>query len=132
MLYVVLCIFIACFKKQEAKKREKMNIQISDTAANRIAYLLVQENSNEILRLRISVFGGGCSGFQYSFTLDGALNADDQLFEKNGIYVVIDEVSLGLLEGSEIDFVEELGSSSFVMKNPNASSSCGCGNSFSI
>ena len=132
MLYVVLCIFIACFKKQEAKKREKMNIQISDTAANRIAYLLGQENSNEILRLRISVFGGGCSGFQYSFTLDSALNADDQLFEKNGIYVVIDEVSLGLLEGSEIDFVEELGSSSFVMKNPNASSSCGCGNSFSI
>jgi iron-sulfur cluster insertion protein len=132
MLYVVLCIFIACFKKQEAKKREKMNIQISDTAATRIAYLLGQENSNEILRLRISVFGGGCSGFKYSFTLDSALNTDDQLFEKNGIYVVIDEVSLGLLEGSEIDFVEELGSSSFVMKNPNASSSCGCGNSFSI
>ena len=109
-----------------------MNIQISDTAASRISYLLGQENSDETLRLRISVFGGGCSGFQYSFTLDSALNTDDQLFEKNGIYVVIDEVSLGLLEGSEIDFVEELGSSAFVMKNPNASSSCGCGNSFSI
>ncbi len=109
-----------------------MNIQISNTAASRIAYLLEQENSDEALRLRISVFGGGCSGFQYNFTLDSAMNTDDHLFEKNGIYVVIDEVSLALLQGSEIDFVEELGSSAFVIKNPNAASSCGCGNSFSI
>ncbi|MBY0282271.1 MAG: iron-sulfur cluster insertion protein ErpA [Alphaproteobacteria bacterium] len=109
-----------------------MNIEISDTAANRISQLLEQEDSKETLRFRISVFGGGCSGFQYSFTLDNALNADDQMFEKNGIYVVIDEVSLGILNGSQIDFVEELGSSMFVMKNPNAASSCGCGNSFSL
>ncbi|MBY0461943.1 MAG: iron-sulfur cluster insertion protein ErpA [Alphaproteobacteria bacterium] len=109
-----------------------MNIEISDTAANRISQLLEHENSKETLRFRISVFGGGCSGFQYNFTLDSAMNTDDHLFEKNGIYVVIDEVSLGILAGSQIDFVEELGSSTFVMKNPNAASSCGCGNSFSL
>lgn len=109
-----------------------MNIQISDTAASRISQLLEQENSDETLRLRISVFGGGCSGFQYNFTLDSALNKDDHVFEKNGIFVVADEVSLGLLDGSQIDFIEELGFSSFVVKNPNAASSCGCGNSFSI
>lgn len=109
-----------------------MNIQISDTAANRVTYLVEQENSSEFLRLRISVFGGGCSGFQYSFTLDNNRNTEDHLFEKNGACVIIDEISLGFLDGSEIDFVEDLGSSSFVIKNPNASSSCGCGNSFSI
>ena len=109
-----------------------MNIQISNTAASRIAYLLEQENSDEALRLRISVFGGGCSGFQYNFTLDSAMNTDDHLFEKNGIYVVIDEVSLALLQGSEIDFVEELGASYFKVVNPNATTNCGCGSSFAV
>lgn len=130
MLYLAYLYHV--LKNRKAKKREKMNIQISDTAASRISQLLEEENSDETLRLRISVFGGGCSGFQYNFTLDNALNKDDHVFEKNGIYVVADEVSLGLLDGSQIDFVEELGFSSFVMKNPNAASSCGCGNSFSI
>ena len=109
-----------------------MNIHISNTAINRIAYLVAQENSAETLRLRLSVFGGGCSGFQYNFTLDNVLNPDDSVVEGEGAAVVIDSVSLGLLEGCEIDYVEDLSSASFVIKNPNATSSCGCGNSFSV
>jgi iron-sulfur cluster insertion protein len=82
--------------------------------------------------LRITVSGGGCSGFQYGFSLDDQKNDDDRLFERDGVTVVIDEVSLDLLKGSEVDFVEDLIGSYFAIKNPNASSTCGCGSSFSI
>ena len=82
--------------------------------------------------LRITVSGGGCSGFQYGFTFDPARNEDDRLFERDGAQVVVDEVSLELLNGSEIDYVEDLAGASFAIRNPNAASSCGCGNSFSV
>jgi iron-sulfur cluster insertion protein len=82
--------------------------------------------------LRITVSGGGCSGFQYGFSLDDQKNDDDRLFERDGVTVVIDEVSLDLLKGSEVDFVEDLIGSYFAIKNPNASSTCGCGSSFSV
>lgn len=108
------------------------NITITDQAAERVAHLISKENATVPLRLRIAVSGGGCSGFQYHFTLDDAQTADDQVFEKNGIGVVIDTISLGLLSDAIIDYTEDLTSSSFVIKNPNAASSCGCGNSFSI
>jgi iron-sulfur cluster insertion protein len=82
--------------------------------------------------LRITVSGGGCSGFQYGFSLDDQKNDDDRLFERDGVTVVIDEVSLDLLKGSEVDFVEDLIGSYFAIKNPNATSTCGCGSSFSV
>ena len=108
------------------------HIAISTSAARRIGALIAAEGGDERLRLRVAVSGGGCSGFQYGFTLDDQQNDDDRVFERDGAGVVIDEVSLDLLKGSQIDFVEDLLGSYFVVKNPNASSTCGCGSSFSV
>jgi iron-sulfur cluster insertion protein len=108
------------------------NITITDSAALQIAHLISLENAPQTLRLRISVSGGGCSGFQYHFTLDDAQTPDDQIFLKNDMAVIIDEISLGLLAEAVVDYVEDLTSAQFVIKNPNATASCGCGNSFSI
>lgn len=107
-------------------------ITLTDRAIERIYCLIGKEPSHPPVRLRLSVSGGGCSGFQYNFVLDSALNSDDHIFNSQSAEVVIDNVSLNLLEGSIIDYVEDLTSSSFVIKNPNATSGCGCGNSFSI
>ena len=82
--------------------------------------------------LRIAVSGGGCSGFQYGLSFDEQRNPDDFVFERDDVKVVVDDVSLDLLNGSEVDFVEDMMGASFQIKNPNAASSCGCGNSFSI
>ena len=106
-------------------------IVITDSAARRIAALKAQEEAGEAF-LRIAVSGGGCSGFQYGLTFDEDKNPDDVVFEHDGVRVVVDDVSLDLLNGAEIDFVEDLMGASFQIKNPNAASSCGCGNSFSI
>ncbi len=109
------------------------NIQITDNAAQQVANLIsLEDHGGDPLSLRISVSGGGCSGFQYHFTLDDIKTPDDAVFEKNGINVVIDAASLGLLSDSIIDYTQDLTSSQFVIKNPNATASCGCGNSFSI
>lgn len=106
-------------------------VTLSASAAKRVAALKVQENTpNAFLRLAVS--GGGCSGFQYGFSFDEAKNADDHVFERDGVSLVIDEVSLELVKGAEIDFVEDMMGAAFQVKNPNAASSCGCGNSFSI
>ncbi len=83
-------------------------------------------------RFRISVQGGGCSGFQYNFLIDAQLTQDDKIFTENDIEVVVDFISLGLLNGSQLDYVEDLTGAKFVISNPNAASACGCGNSFSI
>jgi len=106
-------------------------ITISDSAARRIAALKTQEAAEGAF-LRIAVSGGGCSGFQYGLSFDEERNPDDVVFEHGGVRVVVDEVSLDLLNGSEVDFVEDLMGASFQIKNPNAASSCGCGNSCSI
>jgi iron-sulfur cluster insertion protein len=106
-------------------------IIITDSAAQRIATLKAQEQAEGSF-LRIAVSGGGCSGFQYGLTFDEETNADDVVFEHGGVRVVVDDVSLDLLNGSEVDFVEDLMGASFQIRNPNAASSCGCGNSFSI
>ncbi|HEY1260451.1 MAG TPA: iron-sulfur cluster insertion protein ErpA [Stellaceae bacterium] len=106
-------------------------IVVTENAARRIAALKQQERAENAF-LRIAVSGGGCSGFQYGFTFDEEKNEDDVVFERDGVVVVVDAVSLDLLAGAEIDFVEDLMGASFQIKNPNAASSCGCGNSFSI
>lgn len=106
-------------------------ITISSSCAARIAELKQQQGDSDLM-LRLSVSGGGCSGFQYGFDFDKTKNDDDILFEKDGIHVVIDEMSLELLDGSEIDFVQDLMGAAFKINNPNATSECGCGASFSL
>lgn len=106
-------------------------IVVTESAARRIAVLKQQEEADDAF-LRIAVSGGGCSGFQYGLSFDDQRNPDDFVFERGGIAVVVDDVSLDLLNGAEVDFVEDLMGASFQIKNPNAASSCGCGNSFSI
>jgi iron-sulfur cluster insertion protein len=103
---------------------------VSDNAGKRLLELLESEATGTMLR--VSVSGGGCSGFQYGFTFDTNTTPDDHLFEKDGVTVVVDDVSLDLLNGAELDFVVDLIGSSFQVKNPNATASCGCGASFSV
>ena len=106
-------------------------ITVTESAARRIAVLKAQEAAEGAF-LRIAVSGGGCSGFQYGLSFDDQKNPDDREFERDGVAVVVDDTSLDLLNGAEIDFVEDLMGASFQIKNPNAASSCGCGNSFSV
>jgi iron-sulfur cluster insertion protein len=106
-------------------------LRISDSAAQRIRAIKERDGTPDAL-LRITVSGGGCSGFQYLFSFDGAIGDDDVVFEKSGVKVVVDTMSLDLVKGSEISFVEDLVGSYFKMSNPNAKSSCGCGTSFSV
>ena len=108
-----------------------MQLAITESAAKRVAELIKAEPGKGLM-LRVSVSGGGCSGFQYGFSFDDTVRDDDRTFERDGVSVVIDEVTIELLGGSEIDFVEELIGSSFQIRNPNATSSCGCGSSFAI
>ena len=110
---------------------EERSIVVTESAARRIAILKTQEQAENAF-LRIAVSGGGCSGFQYGFTFDDQRNEDDFVFERDGVAIIVDDVSLGLLNGAEVDFVEDLMGASFQVRNPNAASSCGCGNSFSI
>ena len=110
---------------------DERRVVLTESAAQRIAVLRTQENAENAF-LRIAVSGGGCSGFQYGLSFDDQRNEDDVIFERDGVGIVIDDVSLGLLNGAEVDFVEDLMGASFQIKNPNAASSCGCGNSFSI
>ena len=113
---------------------ERAAISLSASAAKRIAWMIAQEaqEAQDGLMLRVAVSGGGCSGFQYGFSFDDTVNPDDRTFERDGVTAVIDEASLELLAGSEVDYVEDLVGASFQVKNPNAASSCGCGSSFSI
>jgi iron-sulfur cluster insertion protein len=106
-------------------------LEFTHNAAAKVA-ALIQEEGNPALKLRLYVTGGGCSGFQYGFSFDTAVNGDDRVFINGDAAVVIDETSLELLAGSQIDFVEDMVGSSFQISNPNATSSCGCGNSFAI
>jgi iron-sulfur cluster assembly accessory protein len=109
---------------------EASTITISPRAAKRIAELLTAEAAPALFR--VSVEGGGCSGFQYRFDLVREHAADDLLIERDGARVVVDPVSLGFLQGSELDFVEELIGAQFKLNNPNVTAACGCGTSFSV
>ena len=104
-------------------------IEITENAQKHIALIMTSENSNFF---RITVLGGGCAGFQYKFDFDNVKNIDDIIFSIKEISVIIDPTSLKLIKGSKIDYVDELIGSSFKISNPQASSSCGCGTSFSI
>lgn len=103
----------------------------TDSAANKVKELILEEGNPE-LKLRVFVTGGGCSGFQYGFTFDEVINEDDTVMEKNGVTLLIDPMSFQYLVGAEIDYTEGLQGSQFVIKNPNATSTCGCGSSFSV
>ncbi len=104
---------------------------ISENAATRIAHLLADEPVGT--HLRVAVEGGGCSGFQYKFDFESAAPAaEDRLFGTDAAPVVVDEVSLQFIDGAMLDYVETLGAAAFEIKNPNAKSGCGCGNSFSV
>ena len=105
-------------------------IQFSDAAAAKVKELIDEEGNPE-LKLRVFVQGGGCSGFQYGFTFDETANEDDATMEKNGVMLLIDSMSYQYLVGAEIDYKEDLEGSQFVIKNPNATTTCGCGSSFS-
>jgi len=106
------------------------SVVVTERAARRIAQIAAGEPATPLLR--VSVEGGGCSGFSYKFGLVGAAEPDDLLIEREGARVLIDPVSLDYLAGSKIDFVDDLIGSSFKIDNPNAAASCGCGTSFSI
>ena len=101
----------------------------TDSAADKVKQL-VDEEGNPDLKLRVFVQGGGCSGFQYGFTFDEVVNEDDTPMTKNGVTLLIDAMSLQYLMGAEIDYKEDLQGAQFVIKNPNATSTCGCGSSF--
>ena len=103
----------------------------TDSAADKVKALIVEEG-NDDLKLRVFVTGGGCSGLQYGFTFDEITNEDDTIMQKNGVSLLIDPMSYQYLIGAEIDYSEGLEGAQFVIKNPNASSTCGCGSSFSV
>ena len=110
---------------------DKMSqFKVSERAARQIA--LISSREEKPVMLRITVEGGGCSGFQYLFDLVSETNEDDVIFERDGSKVVIDELSLQYMQGSEIDYVDDLIGASFQIRNPNATASCGCGTSFSL
>lgn len=102
----------------------------TENAATKVRQL-IEEEGNPGLKLRVFVTGGGCSGFQYGFTFDEAVNEDDTSLQKGGVTLLVDPMSLQYLTGAEIDYQENVEGAQFVIKNPNASSTCGCGSSFS-
>jgi len=106
-------------------------VLITESAVAKIVDLLAEEN-NPNIKLRTFVQGGGCSGFQYGFTFDEEVNEDDFVVEKQGVKILIDAMSMQYLQGSTIDYKEDLMGASFSIKNPNAQTTCGCGSSFSI
>jgi len=105
-------------------------VELTPSAAARVAAIASKQGKPPILRL--SVDGGGCAGFQYKFGLADAVESDDTIAEQGGVRLVVDSVSLDLVRGSAVDFVENMGGASFRVTNPNAASGCGCGTSFSI
>ncbi|HEY5167232.1 MAG TPA: iron-sulfur cluster insertion protein ErpA [Pseudolabrys sp.] len=106
------------------------SVTVSDKAARRIGEILNAEPAGSMLR--VSVEGGGCSGFSYKFDIERAQASDDLVIDRDGAVVLIDPVSVNYMAGSEIDFVEDLIGASFKVKNPNATASCGCGTSFAL
>jgi iron-sulfur cluster insertion protein len=107
------------------------NIRFSDRAARKVRDLLESE-ANDALKLRVFITGGGCSGFSYGFTFDEEVSEDDALVERAGVTMVVDALSYQYLEGAQVDYQEGLQGARFVVENPNASATCGCGNSFAI
>ena len=109
---------------------QDQSITVSDTAAKRISEIIAREPENTMLR--VSVEGGGCSGFQYKFDLVQARDNEDMAIEKGGVVVLVDPISVNYMQGSVIDFIDDLIGAAFQVRNPNATAGCGCGTSFSI
>ena len=110
---------------------EEAPLVFTDSAATKVK-TLIDEEDNPNLKLRVFISGGGCSGFQYGFTFDENHNDGDTMVENDGVQLLIDPMSFQYLIGAEIDYTEDLQGSQFVIRNPNASTTCGCGSSFSI
>jgi iron-sulfur cluster insertion protein len=110
---------------------ESADIGFSARAAGKVAELVADEG-NDLLKLRVFITGGGCSGFSYGFTFDEEVAEDDAVIEREGVTMLVDAMSYQYLAGAEIDYAEDLQGAQFVVTNPNASSTCGCGNSFAI
>ncbi len=113
------------------QSHEPVILSFTDNAANKV-HSLIAEEGNDQLKLRVFVTGGGCSGFQYGFAFDEAVNDDDTVIEHKGASLLVDPLSYQYLVGAKVDYVEGLEGSRFVVENPMASSTCGCGSSFSI
>jgi iron-sulfur cluster assembly accessory protein len=109
---------------------DALTMTLSSSAAARVAAIAARQGKPAILRLAVE--GGGCSGFQYRFGLDDAPNSDDLVIERDGVTLVVDSISLELVAGATVDYVESLGGSAFKVENPQAASGCGCGSSFSV
>jgi iron-sulfur cluster insertion protein len=114
----------------EVMEEPPVPINFTESAADKVADLIAEEG-NPALKLRVFVQGGGCSGFQYGFTFDEDVNEDDTEFSKKGVTLLVDSMSFQYLVGAEIDYKEDINGSQFVIKNPNATTTCGCGSSFS-
>lgn len=110
---------------------ETPDIQFTDAAARKVQELILEEK-NPQLKLRVYISGGGCSGFQYGFTFDETINEDDVQVDNDGVTLLVDPLSYQYLTGAEVDYSESLQGAQFVIRNPNASTTCGCGSSFSI
>lgn len=106
-------------------------LTFTDAAAAKVKSL-IEEEGNQALKLRVFVTGGGCSGFQYGFSFDETVNEDDTEVENDGVKLLVDAMSFQYLAGAEIDYTEGLSGAQFVIKNPNAKTTCGCGSSFSV
>ncbi|MBR6001195.1 MAG: iron-sulfur cluster insertion protein ErpA [Oxalobacter sp.] len=119
-------------EKASAEELDYKNpISMSDSAVAKIKELLVEEG-NPNLKLRVFVQGGGCAGFQYGFTFDETVAEDDTVVEKDGIQMLIDAISYQYLVGAKVDYKDDLEGAQFTIKNPNATTTCGCGSSFSV
>jgi iron-sulfur cluster insertion protein len=114
-----------------AETFDPTDIRLTERAVQKVRDLVTEEENDE-LKLRVFITGGGCSGFQYGFTFDELAADDDTAIEKSGVTVLVDPMSFQYLAGSEVDYTEGLEGSRFVINNPNATTTCGCGSSFSI
>ncbi|MGD8710801.1 MAG: iron-sulfur cluster insertion protein ErpA [Ectothiorhodospiraceae bacterium] len=115
----------------DVAEQEYSPLEFTDSAADKVRQLL-DEESNEELKLRVYITGGGCSGFQYGFMFDENREDGDTAIEKNGVTLLIDPMSVQYLTGAEIDYVEGIEGAQFVIRNPNAATTCGCGSSFGV
>ena len=114
-----------------AETFDPASINLSDRAVQKVRHLIADEG-NDQLKLRVFITGGGCSGFQYGFTFDELVAEDDTTLEKDGVTLLVDPMSMQYLAGSVVDYTEGLEGSRFIVDNPNATATCGCGSSFSI
>lgn len=115
----------------EVAQEQFVSLVFTDAAADKVREL-IEEEQNEQLKLRVYITGGGCSGFQYGFTFDENIEDGDTIIEKNGVTLLVDPMSGQYLDGAEIDYVENVEGAQFVIRNPNATTTCGCGSSFGV